>query len=213
MLRISKKADYAVFLLGAIARQGACPGGSAPDSVVSAHEIAKQAGLNKSVVANLLKEFSRHGLLDSVRGLRGGYRLAHSPSEISLGQILEVVEGKFVLVDCVPHAPTSFLPANDTSKNDASKNDASKNDDAKNDDAKSSTQATATSSDCSLIAFCPSKQPMRVVHQRINALFAEIKLDELCSLTPVSLAAVSPTAASPTAVCATDPSATADRPN
>ena len=59
MLRISKKADYAVFLLGAIARQGACPGGSAPDSVVSAHEIAKQAGLNKSVVANLLKEFSR----------------------------------------------------------------------------------------------------------------------------------------------------------
>ena len=114
MLRISKKADYAVFLLGAIARQGACPGGSAPDSVVSAHEIAKQAGLNKSVVANLLKEFSRHGLLDSVRGLRGGYRLAHSPSEISLGQILEVVEGKFVLVDCVPHAPSSFLPANDT---------------------------------------------------------------------------------------------------
>ena len=74
MLRISKKADYAVFLLGAIARQGAYPGGRAEDAVVSAHEIARQAGLNKSVVANLLKEFSRHGLLESVRGLRGGYR-------------------------------------------------------------------------------------------------------------------------------------------
>ena len=82
MLRISKKADYAVFLLGAIARQGAYPGGRAEDAVVSAHEIARQAGLNKSVVANLLKEFSRHGLLESVRGLRGGYRLASPPSEI-----------------------------------------------------------------------------------------------------------------------------------
>ena len=178
MLRISKKADYAVFLLGSIARQGACPGGSAPDSVVSAHEIAKQAGLNKSVVANLLKEFSRHGLLDSVRGLRGGYRLAHSPSESSLGQILEVVEGKFVLVDCVPHAPPSFLPAGEQAETDA--------------EASSDATDEASTNDCSLIAFCPSKQPMRVVHQRIHALFAEIKLDELCSLTPV---------------CATDPTA------
>lgn len=174
MLRISKKADYAVFLLGAIARQGAFPGGSAPDSVVSAHEIAKQAGLNKSVVANLLKEFARNGLLDSVRGLRGGYRLAQPPSDVSLGQILEVVEGKFALVDCIPHAPASFLPAN----------------------ADATKAPESTTSDCSLIAFCPSKQPMRVVHQRISALFAEIRLDELCSLTPV---------------CTTDPPATAGR--
>ncbi|MFN7672278.1 MAG: Rrf2 family transcriptional regulator, partial [Planctomycetota bacterium] len=75
MLRISKKADYAVFLLGAIARQGAYPGGQHPEAVVSAHEIARLAKLNKSVVANLLKEFAKHGLLDSVRGLKGGYRL------------------------------------------------------------------------------------------------------------------------------------------
>lgn len=176
MLRISKKADYAVFLLGAIARQGAFPGGSAQDSVVSAHEIAKQAGLNKSVVANLLKEFSRHGLLDSVRGLRGGYRLAHPPSDISLGQILEVVEGKFVLVDCVPHDAVSFLPATSDAKPPAGKPEDTNH------------------HDCSLIAFCPSKQPMRVVHQRINSLFAEIRLDELCSMTPSATPAATPAA-------------------
>jgi Rrf2 family protein len=104
MLRISKKADYAVFLLGVIARQGAFPGGSAEDSVVSAHEIARHAGLNKSVVANLLKDYAREGLLESVRGLRGGYRLARHPSEVTLREILEVVEGRFVLVDCVDMA-------------------------------------------------------------------------------------------------------------
>ena len=104
MLRISKKADYAVYLLGAIARQGAFPGGEAADSVVSAHEAARQVGLNKSVVANLLKDCARFGLLESVRGLRGGYRLARRPSDVSLGQILEAVEGPFSLVDCCASA-------------------------------------------------------------------------------------------------------------
>jgi len=195
MLRISKKADYAVFLLGAIARQGAYPGGSAADSVVSAHEIARQAGLNKSVVANLLKEFARHDLLDSVRGLRGGYRLAHPPSEITLGQILEVVEGKFVLVDCVTHHDT---PEQDTPEQDAGNQNASDraSTNAETDrpaaDAaegagllKQAPSMTESSSDCALIAFCPSKQPMRVVHERISKLFAEIHLDELCAMTPV----------------------------
>ena len=83
MLRISKKADYAVFLLGAIARQGAFPGGSAGESVVSAHEIARQARLNKSVVANLLKEFAKSGLLESTRGLKGGYRLGRRDASVS----------------------------------------------------------------------------------------------------------------------------------
>ena len=186
MLRISKKADYAVFLLGAIARQGAYPGGKAADTVVSAHEIARQAGLNKSVVANLLKEFSREGVLDSVRGLRGGYRLATPPSEISLGQILEIVEGKFVLVDCVPHE-IEFPAAG--AKSAAVKSGPS--------NSKTPTGGPPTGdplsgetkiggSDCSLIGFCPSKQPMRVVHQRISQLFADIHLDELCSMTPVA---------------------------
>ena len=163
MLRISKKADYAVFLLGAIARQGAYPGGCAADTVVSAHEIARQAGLNKSVVANLLKEFARHDVLDSVRGLRGGYRLKRAPADVSLGQILEVVEGKFVLVDCVSH----------NSANPSSADPGSASDDA------------GEPSECSLISFCPSKQPMRVVHERIQQLFDEIHLDELCAMTPV----------------------------
>ena len=184
MLRISKKADYAVFLLGAIARQGAYPGGRAEDAVVSAHEIARQAGLNKSVVANLLKEFSRHGLLESVRGLRGGYRLASPPSEISLGQILEVVEGKFVLVDCVSHEPIAFQSAASHQRT-ATPTTAAPTAAASTATPKP-TLANPNSHDCSLIGFCPSKQPMRVVHERINKLFAEIHLDELCAMTPVS---------------------------
>ena len=184
MLRISKKADYAVFLLGAIARQGAYPGGGAEASVVSAHEIARQAGLNKSVVANLLKEFAKHGLLESVRGLKGGYKLVRSPHDISLGEILEVVEGKFTFVDCIEvhganhgiaHAVTHDLPAA------ASGSPL----------ALARHQPAETMSTCSLIAFCPSKNPMRVVHERISQLFHQIRLDELCNLPTVSSNSVS----------------------
>jgi Rrf2 family cysteine metabolism transcriptional repressor len=170
MLRISKKADYAVFLLGAIARAGAYPGGPAGGAVVSAHEISKQAKLNKSVVANLLKEFAKHGLLESTRGLRGGYRLHKPPSQITLGEILEVIEGRFVLVDCIAHrqageppAPERLLPLAPSMTDDADDHEH----------------------DCALISFCPSKAPMRVVHERIAQLFRTIHLDELCSLAPL----------------------------
>ncbi|MEQ1631233.1 MAG: Rrf2 family transcriptional regulator [Planctomycetota bacterium] len=149
MLRISKKADYAVFLLGAIARQGAFPGGSAADSVVSAHEIARQANLNKSVVANLLKCFAKDGLLESVRGLKGGYRLARTPHEVTLGQVLHVIDGPFNLVDCIRLPEAS---------------------------------GSGDEHHCNLIAFCPTKNPMRVVHDRIERLFAEITLAEMCGL-------------------------------
>ena len=172
MLRMSKKADYAVFLLGAIARQGAYPGGAAADSVVSAHEVARQAGLNKSVVANLLKEFTKHGLLESVRGLKGGYRLARAPGDVSLGEILEVVEGRFSLVECIPsHLPSDFgAPGGEKAASPLAL-------------AKNQPRAGhGDHHDCSLISFCPSKNPMRVVHERISKLFREIRLDELCCL-------------------------------
>ncbi|MBL8755676.1 MAG: Rrf2 family transcriptional regulator [Planctomycetes bacterium] len=173
MLRISKKADYAVFLLGAIARAGAYPGGHAGDTVVSAHEIARQAKLNKSVVANLLKEFAKHGLLESTRGLKGGYRLVRAPADISLGDILEIVEGKFVLVDCVAHDRAASLPSGLLALAPSQRSPAARASD--HDDH-----------DCALISFCPSKRPMRVVHERISQLFHEIRLDELCSLAPAA---------------------------
>ncbi|MCA3008225.1 MAG: Rrf2 family transcriptional regulator [Phycisphaerales bacterium] len=177
MLRISKKADYAVFLLGAIARQGAYPGGHNPEAVVSAHEIARLAKLNKSVVANLLKEFAKHGLLDSVRGLKGGYRLAKAPAAIALADILEVVEGRFTLVECVAHghAADGAAPAAGEAASGGGLLSLAPSMRATDDH---------DGADCALIAFCPSKAPMRVVHDRIARLFRDIKLDELCALPP-----------------------------
>lgn len=95
MIRISKKADYAVFIMGYLAQQT-----DVEPRVVSAQEIADHSNLNRSLVANLLKDLGRAGLLESERGVNGGYRLAKPLAEISLKDILAAVEGPFLLVDC-----------------------------------------------------------------------------------------------------------------
>ncbi|MEO6596014.1 MAG: Rrf2 family transcriptional regulator [Planctomycetota bacterium] len=204
MLRISKKADYAVFVLGAIARQGAYPGGPAGNTVVSAHEIARQAGLNKSVVANLLKEFAKHGLLDSVRGLRGGYRLARVPADVSLGQILEVVEGRFALVDCIEHGGDRNIgDRNIGDRNAGDRNAGDRREGSQGPGllplSAASKRSVGHTQECSLIAFCPSKSPMRIVHERVSRLFDQIRLDELCSLSPMQLDQLNPVQSSTTA--------------
>lgn len=53
--------------------------------------IAQRQDLPHPYLEKLLIELRRAGLVESVRGAQGGYRLARSPAEISLGQILDAV--------------------------------------------------------------------------------------------------------------------------
>jgi Rrf2 family transcriptional regulator, iron-sulfur cluster assembly transcription factor len=57
----------------------------------SVKAIAQRQDLPAPYLEKLLIELRRAGLVDSVRGAQGGYRLARSPAQISLGQILEAV--------------------------------------------------------------------------------------------------------------------------
>jgi Rrf2 family protein len=58
---------------------------------VSVKEIATRQDLPAPYLEKLLIEMRRAGLVKSIRGSQGGYKLAHKPSQISLGQILEAV--------------------------------------------------------------------------------------------------------------------------
>jgi Rrf2 family transcriptional regulator, iron-sulfur cluster assembly transcription factor len=57
----------------------------------SVAEIALRQGLPAPYLEKLLIEMRKGGLVRSVRGVQGGYQLARSPAQISLGQILEAV--------------------------------------------------------------------------------------------------------------------------
>lgn len=92
MIRFSKMADYGVLLLGHFARH--------PGDLTSAAELSEAYHMPAAVVRNLLKAFGRAGLLESRRGQHGGYRLAAEPSQVSLLDILGVVDGPVQLIDC-----------------------------------------------------------------------------------------------------------------
>lgn len=92
MIRFSRMADYGVLLLGHFARHA--------DDLASTSELAEACHMPRPVVANLLKEFCKAGLLESRRGQHGGYRLARPAEEISLLDILSVIDGPVQLIDC-----------------------------------------------------------------------------------------------------------------
>ena len=63
--------------------------------------IAKEQEISEKYLEHLMASLKAAGLVRSARGTHGGYRLAKSPSQISLDEVVRVLEGSIVPVDCV----------------------------------------------------------------------------------------------------------------
>jgi Rrf2 family protein len=74
-------------------------------------EIAKGQNLSVKYLEQLIIPLKASGLIRSVRGARGGYRLARRPDKITVGQIVEVLEGGLSLVECVDDPKACKLQA------------------------------------------------------------------------------------------------------
>jgi FeS assembly SUF system regulator len=92
MLRISKLTDYATVILARLAAQ--------PERRCTAGQLASQTHLAAPTVSKLLKQLQRRGLVNSTRGLHGGYLLARPAIEINAAQILDALEGPMALTEC-----------------------------------------------------------------------------------------------------------------
>jgi FeS assembly SUF system regulator len=92
MLRISKLTDYATVGLAALAER--------PEQLRTAAALAGTTGIGAPTVSKLLKQLHRAGLLNSTRGLHGGYQLARPPARITVAAILDALEGPVALTDC-----------------------------------------------------------------------------------------------------------------
>ena len=49
---------------------------------------------------NILAQLRQAGIVESVRGKEGGYRLSHHPRELSVGEVIRLVQGPLATVDC-----------------------------------------------------------------------------------------------------------------
>lgn len=92
MLRLSKKADYALMAMKHLATH--------PGESMSAREIAAEYAIPLELMAKVLQRLARRGLLASHQGTRGGYHLVRSPSRISVAEIIEAIEGPVAVTAC-----------------------------------------------------------------------------------------------------------------
>ena len=97
MLRLSKLTDYAVVVLTRLARDGATPSGP----VQTALSLAVDTGIAEPTVAKVLKILAQAGLVEGVRGPRGGYRLARPLAAVPLSEIIVAIDGPIALTACV----------------------------------------------------------------------------------------------------------------
>jgi len=93
-MRLSSMADYAVLTMSAAARH--CGGAR-----LNAAQLAAETGLPTPTVAKLVSRLSSAGLLKSVRGAHGGFKLARPAAAITVADIVEAVEGPIALTACV----------------------------------------------------------------------------------------------------------------
>lgn len=96
MLRLSKKADYALIAMKHLAIHQDAGTSS------SAREMAETYGIPLELLAKVLQRLVRARLLLSVQGTRGGYRLARQPMTISVVDVIQAVDGPVTMTACSP---------------------------------------------------------------------------------------------------------------
>lgn len=100
MLRVSKLTDYGVLLGTRLAQVAKGPISTVGISPVSVSRLAAGTGIPEPTVAKVMKLLAKRGLVESVRGPQGGYRLALAASEISVLDLITAIEGPVALTEC-----------------------------------------------------------------------------------------------------------------
>jgi len=91
-MQITRETDYAIRCVLHLSKD--------PDRVIMVDSIARDKKIPKSFLAKILQKLSKAGIVKSFRGVNGGYQLDKHPSEISLLNIIESIEGPVLMNEC-----------------------------------------------------------------------------------------------------------------
>jgi len=97
MLRFTKRADYGLMAIHYIAINDQL-------GAVSAKRIAEEFGIPPELLAKILQRLAKRRLIVSQNGPKGGYVLARSQDQISVGQVVRALEGPINIVGCLDHS-------------------------------------------------------------------------------------------------------------
>lgn len=101
-MRISRKAEYALRAITAMARKP-------PTATSQIEELASAEHIPLKFLEQILLTLKKAGLLKSRRGVGGGYQLDLPAARISLADILTAIDGPFHPMSCTPSEPGKNL--------------------------------------------------------------------------------------------------------
>ena len=93
MIKIGKLTDYAINIMGHMIKEDT-------KASRSASYISEISGVPEPTVAKILKKLAQGGLVTSVRGAAGGYKVSRPASEIAILDIINILEGPISMVSC-----------------------------------------------------------------------------------------------------------------
>ncbi len=91
-MRITREADYAIRMMYSLA---------AAKSKLSARQISEQTDVTPRFVLKILRKLILADMVQSFKGVNGGYILKMSAAEISLGDIIEIIDGPIAINYCL----------------------------------------------------------------------------------------------------------------
>ena len=91
-MRITHEADYAIRVTYCLGLAG---------GKQCAKDISEMTGVTLRFALKILRKLTQSGITKSYKGVAGGYELNRDPAEISLGEIIECIDGPFAINHCL----------------------------------------------------------------------------------------------------------------
>lgn len=105
-MKISTKGRYALRMMIDLAEHDAA-------GFIPLRDISKRQQISAKYLEQIVVQLSRAGFVRSTRGAQGGYQLAKTPTEYTVGDILRITEGSLAPVACLDHDPNECARAGD----------------------------------------------------------------------------------------------------
>ncbi|WP_108818965.1 RrF2 family transcriptional regulator [Pseudovibrio sp. Alg231-02] len=107
-MRLNQASDFALRLVMQCAMQ--------PDILQRIDQVVLQQGFSRGHVMKLVNQLSRAGILETMRGRGGGFKLGRLAQDISVGDVVRAVENDFAVVECLRQSECGeiqccFLPS------------------------------------------------------------------------------------------------------
>ncbi|MBX6423710.1 Rrf2 family transcriptional regulator [Thermosulfurimonas sp. F29] len=92
-MKITQAEDYGIRCVLYLARQ--------PKKVIPRWRIARSMNIPEPFLAKIAQDLARAGIIEIIRGRKGGYRLRIPPEELTLLQVMEAMSGELFLSPCI----------------------------------------------------------------------------------------------------------------